>query len=288
MTQDNPQENSSEDNEEQAEQELKRIEMRVAWRKSPEYRRLSKQTAVLVIAIILLPLALLFITWPSELSPGETRGSGSLKAAEALSFAGATLLALVCFGGYAAFYLRLSSRRSFSDAQRVAEARRRLHEAEDVAEASEELELSALWRATQKRLDYYHEIATTQAEKSFRHSQWAIIGGFAVLILSVVIAAFSRSIGGAIAAGAIGTAGAGLAGYLGKTFLRTQEKTSNQLQSYFGQPLVFSQYLAAERLLDMLDGEQKAESVQDLIRSMASPNSLDELQSNAKIDQHDR
>ena len=161
-----------------------------------------------------------------------------------------------------------SKRRELYERLRVAAARRELEQTENDVSGVVSLQLDAQWSVTQKRLDYYHELATNQAKVSFRHSQRAIIGGFGALIVAMGFAAFSGSTGGAVASGIVGAAGAALAGYLSKTFLRTQETTSTQLRSYFSQPLIFSQHLAAERLLDKLDGDQKSAATRDVIRAI--------------------
>jgi hypothetical protein len=62
-------------------------------------------------------------------------------------------------------------------------------------------DFGALWTATQKRLDYYHKIATTQAERSFMYGQIAAGAGFVVVIIAAFIAGFSRSTAAAIASG---------------------------------------------------------------------------------------
>jgi drug/metabolite transporter (DMT)-like permease len=178
--------------------------------------------------------------------------------------------AAITIAVYAGLIIRVFQQRAFRDRYQVEGAKQELDEAEQLADGAADLELAVLWRVTQKRLDYYHQIATAQAEKSFRHSQWATGGGFAVLIAAVALAALSNSTSATIAAGLVGTAGAALAGYLGKTFLRTQESSSAQLRSYFAQPLVFSQYLAAERLLAMIDGPDRVAAVQELIKSLAA------------------
>ena len=71
-------------------------------------------------------------------------------------------------------------------------------------------DFGALWTATQKRLDYYHKIATTQAERSFMYGQIAAGAGFVVVIIAAFIAGFSRSTAAAIASGVAGVAGGGL------------------------------------------------------------------------------
>jgi hypothetical protein len=67
--------------------------------------------------------------------------------------------------------------------------------------------------------------------------------GFAFLAFHV------RSATAAITTGALGAVSAALTGYIGRTFIRSQEMSAKHLRAYFDQPLEFSRYLAAERLV---------------------------------------
>ncbi len=129
-------------------------------------------------------------------------------------------------------------------------------------------EFAALWRATQARLDYYHQIATSQSQRSFRYGQLAAVAGFVVVVVSAAAAALASSTGAAIAAAVTGVAGGGLGGYIGATFMRAQESATTQLRAYFDQPLELSRVLAAERLLDRLDDDHLQQSLQEIIRAI--------------------
>ena len=52
--------------------------------------------------------------------------------------------------------------------------------------------------------------------------------------------------------------------------MRSQETATDQLRAYFSQPLEFSKYLAAERLLGSLDTENRAVATKLIIAAMAS------------------
>jgi MFS family permease len=131
---------------------------------------------------------------------------------------------------------------------------------------------TTLWTATQARLDYYHKIATTQSERSFQYGQYAAAAGFAIVVIAVVLAAFSKSAPAAIASAVTGLAGGGLGGYIGATFMKTQESSAAQLRAYFDQPLEFSRALAAERLITLeggLSAQDRAAAVRDLAQAVA-------------------
>jgi hypothetical protein len=125
-----------------------------------------------------------------------------------------------------------------------------------------------LWRETQERLSVYHRMATGQSAKSYRNSQIAIIAGFAILLLCVLLASFVASPAGVLTAGGIAAIGAVLTGYLTRTFMQMYRSTSEQLRSYFDQPLDFSRNLGAERLLSQItDDSKRAEAVVEIIRA---------------------
>jgi len=138
-------------------------------------------------------------------------------------------------------------------------------------------DLGSLWAITQKRIDLYHSIATGQARDSFRVGQIAAIAGFVAVLTLGVLAAFTNSSTGAIAASIIAVAGAGMSGYIGATFMKAQAEASKQLRQFFLQPVEFSRMLGVERLLVELPEDQRSEAVQQIIRSMMrSPDAINE------------
>jgi hypothetical protein len=144
----------------------------------------------------------------------------------------------------------------------------------DVGESEADITFAKLWFATQRRIDYYHEIATEQSRHSFRNGQISAYLGFAVVIGVAVIAAFTSSSTGAIAASVIGVAGAGLSAYIGSTFMKAQSDAAAQLRQYFLQPVEFSLMLGAERLVKAIeDPVERSKAVQEIVRNTAAHHS---------------
>ncbi|MEU3491559.1 TRADD-N-associated membrane domain-containing protein [Streptomyces massasporeus] len=135
-----------------------------------------------------------------------------------------------------------------------------------------DLALARLWSLTHRRLDLYHEIATNQARRSFVSAQIAMGIGFALLVLFVVLALNVSNTTSAIVTGGLGAVSAALAGFIGKTFVKSQQTAADHLKAYFDQPLEFSRYLAAERLLadTGLSDEKRAEIVAVLVQTIAA------------------
>jgi len=163
----------------------------------------------------------------------------------------------------------------------VLAARVRLQEAEqklaleNKGSSDDRLALSALWEVTHSRIDLYHQIATGQARQSFAAAQLAAGVGFVLIVFFAVLATLAHNSAGAITVGALGAVSAALAGYIGRTFVRSQESAASNLRAYFDQPLEFSKYLAAERLLASaaeLDPNSRASIVTEIVRAMVTSN----------------
>jgi hypothetical protein len=156
------------------------------------------------------------------------------------------------------------------EAHRTEAARQALHEAE--LRARDSLELRALWEVTNRRLELYHRLATRHAKTSFYSAQAAMAIGFALLIVFAVLAARAPTTAASIVTGTLGTASAAFAGYIGRTFVRSQEASATHLRTYFDQPVELFRYLAAERLLEGVDSAQRSAVVADLARVIVAPN----------------
>ncbi|MFD7603158.1 hypothetical protein ACFY1B_45995 [Streptomyces mirabilis] len=172
-----------------------------------------------------------------------------------------------------------------ADTSRVREGRERLRHAEDsLVEAlrshgeagqskeDSDLTLPALWAVTHSRLELYHDIALGQARRSFRDAQWASALGFALLAVFVGFALRSGTTAGSVVAGSMGAVAAALAGYVSRTFVKSAETAAAHLHAYFEQPLEFSRYLAAERIVRDcgLDESKRAEALAALVSVIAA------------------
>ncbi|WP_143645633.1 TRADD-N-associated membrane domain-containing protein [Streptomyces swartbergensis] len=135
------------------------------------------------------------------------------------------------------------------------------------------LTLPELWAVTHRRLDLYQDIATSQAQKSFRNAQLAMTWGFVLLVVFVLMALEASTTAGSVVAGGLGAISAALAGFVSRTFVKSQETAAAHLRAYFDQPLEFSRYLAAERLVAeaRLTPEQRAQVLTSLVQAMVTP-----------------
>ncbi|MFF5666584.1 hypothetical protein ACFY7F_27655 [Streptomyces griseofuscus] len=158
------------------------------------------------------------------------------------------------------------------DNRRQTETRERVRTAEQDLETAlrDGLALSELWAVTHRRLDHYHGIALGQAKQSFRNAQITMGLGFVLLIGFVVVALKASTTAGSVVAGGLGAVSAALAGYVSRTFIASQQAAATHLRAYFDQPLEFSRYLAAERLLADagLQEEKRAEILGLIVQTM--------------------
>jgi hypothetical protein len=243
-------------------------ELTDAWRTSPEHRRQVRGGWFTVLVVIALGVTSYVLYRDYRVSVGLERFLGPDLALLALAVVTALVVAVLALLVNLAY--RDALQREYLDCQRVADARRLLDRAEQTADRQGPLDLNALWSLTQRRLDYYHALATSQAERSFRQAQRAVVVGFAVLVIAVVAVAFTGVLAVAVVAGSVGVVGALVAVYLGRSFLRAHEGSVNRLHDQFSEPSAFSRQLSAERLLILLEAEDRAAAVRDLIRAVVA------------------
>lgn len=180
-----------------------------------------------------------------------------------------TFVTLVLTAAVGAFILNTYRiyRDKFEDRQTESRAERLQTDEEKAASKSTDgsLALADLWKVNQEQLRYYHDIATKQSQRSFRNGQVAAYAGFATLIAVAFVAATAQNGTAAIAASVIGVAGAGLSGFIGATFMRSQSEASKQLQQFFSQPVEVSRMLGAERLIESLPSDARTGAVREVI-----------------------
>jgi hypothetical protein len=238
--------------------------IRHMWRTSPEQRRFIAQFRRYVVTTFPLVVAAgVFFSYLISPTPRRvTVETGSVGA-------------IVGAFGWIWFSVPayLGARRRSIDALRdritlgVAEQELRAADSE-VSEGA--IDLGSVWAETQRRLDYYHKIATSQAERSFFHVQLAAGAGFFILAASIVAASIAREFAVAVPIALIGAGGGALSAFLGSTFMRSQENSAAQLREYFNQPLEFSRILAAERLIESLPEAERSPAVISVLAALST------------------
>jgi hypothetical protein len=100
----------------------------------------------------------------------------------------------------------------------------------------------------QRRIDEYNQIAWDQARGSYRNSQIAMAIGLAVLVGGVITTILESRTAAQLVIGVLTGLGSAMSAYLGATFMRAYTQAIDQMNYYYGQPLVHSYLLEAERM----------------------------------------
>ncbi|MEU7173987.1 MULTISPECIES: TRADD-N-associated membrane domain-containing protein [Micromonospora] len=250
-----------------------RLESDTAWLDSAERRRLIRISYYVGGLVVPGGIVVGFATYvlAKTINPSAYYYESQFRNMAAI-VAGVYAAAVLYLGLFFLFQERLRARRMVRDRLLLAKAKKEVRKAEDALvehKTSAELDLVSLWALTHRRLDYYHELATRQADTSFRNAQFAMTAGFAILALAVVLMLLPTSTAGRLIMGSLGAVAALLGGYIGNTFLRSQENAASHLRAYFLQPLEFSRYLVAERLAASLSTENRDSGFLEIIRGIS-------------------
>ncbi|GHI07742.1 TRADD-N-associated membrane domain-containing protein [Streptomyces cellostaticus] len=144
--------------------------------------------------------------------------------------------------------------------RRERERRRELQRLETAADRlRERVELPSLINFNRVLLDQYHEIATRQANKSFRAALTAMAIGLCVIVATLVASFAKTSSGDRLFLGSLAAVSAALTGYLGRTYINVYDRSIRQLNQYFNQPVLNNYFLTAERITSRLSEEHREE-----------------------------
>ncbi|MFE0150511.1 hypothetical protein ACFWY5_25390 [Nonomuraea sp. NPDC059007] len=254
------------------------------WSRSPERRRARLLGSLAIILGVLWAAA---VAWMITLWAVYLEGN----AQAFIDIIGVLLAPSVIFlvGIIALIYAGQAQRQRFEDRSRENRRDVQLGSREAELIGQDDSYLSELWKITNERLRGYHNRADQHAEQSFRYARWAILGGFVIIVGTAGIAAWKTlSTPSSIVVGIVGTAGAVLAAYIGRTFLRLQETTAQHLRSYFAQPQETFRFLVAQRLIRELNEDQRPRAVAQLIDSIARSDATAPLQPTEGTDQAEK
>lgn len=162
-------------------------------------------------------------------------------------------------------YLRERARAQFVERQHEA-AQERADEALD--SVTEDINLRALLLFNRKQMEAYESLTRGQAASSYRLSHVALAVGLVVLVGAALSAIIAPDAATKAAAATLGTVGGAISGYVARTYLRIYERTLQQLNHYFEQPLVSSYVLTAERLVEKMSDGQRDEALARIITEL--------------------
>ncbi|MGW3060719.1 TRADD-N-associated membrane domain-containing protein [Streptomyces goshikiensis] len=121
----------------------------------------------------------------------------------------------------------------------------------------ERMELASLVEFNRILLEDYHGVATKQANKSFYSALFAMGVGLLVLVGAFVASMQFNALGERIFIGSLAALATVFVGYLSKTFLVVYDRSLQQLNQYFNQPVLNQYFLSAERIAERLEPEQR-------------------------------
>jgi uncharacterized SAM-binding protein YcdF (DUF218 family) len=187
----------------------------------------------------------------------------------ALIFLGLLLIAVFWYG-YRAYRWR----------QEEYEATKRAQEREAAAFESaverlkDQMALPSLINLNRLMLDNYHGIATNQAESSFTSSRRAMWCGFIWLLMCFSAAVFLPSAARAqLLLGSLALTGGALSAFLSRTYIHVYERSLQQLNQYFDQPLLNSYLLSAERIIGEMDTSNRDQAYQAVLERLLQSSS---------------
>lgn len=112
----------------------------------------------------------------------------------------------------------------------------------------------------------YHNITKKQAQSSYRNSQIAMMTGL-LLLIAGGIATVAAPTSARYVIGGLAALGTALSGYLGATFIRAYSIAQAQMNYHYGQPLVTSYLLEAERMTNSVTGARGEQIMQTVIEA---------------------
>ncbi|MER7828039.1 hypothetical protein ABTX85_36400 [Streptomyces sp. NPDC096097] len=130
------------------------------------------------------------------------------------------------------------------------------------------MELASLVNYNRVLLDQYHGIATKQANKSFNSSLGAMIVGLAVLVAAFYASMQFTAAGERIFIGSLAALSTVFVGYLSKTFIAVYDRSLQQLNQYFNQPVLNQYFLSAERIVERINPNLRDELHAEIVRDI--------------------
>ncbi|MFF0637720.1 hypothetical protein ACFYTS_35110 [Nocardia sp. NPDC004151] len=142
----------------------------------------------------------------------------------------------------------------------TADARKNLDEAvENVADPNDLLKLMEVNR---RQMEAYDVQARAQGRSSHRSSLFAMMAGLAIVGAGLWITVNADDTATKYSAAIVAAVGTATGGYIARTFIRVNTAAQQHVRYYFGQPLVQSYLLTAERVAERLpSGKRDAQYV---------------------------
>jgi hypothetical protein len=218
--------------------------------------RYLRRLVVMATAVLVLPASGYLAYWVTE-GPAYRAHNQTLAQFSFLYLAFVLFVAslIVLFLGLVATAARTAERE-----RQVEQAAKRLRE---------NMELPAIVEFNRVLLDQYHDIATRQANKSFRSGLAAMGVGMALIAGAAALSFTLSRTSEQLVVGGVAALGSALSGYLGRTYMAVYRQALAQMNHYFNQPVLNGYFLAAERIANNLEaGGQREEALRQIVTSV--------------------
>lgn len=206
--------------------------------KAARKRRLSRLAGVIMVSVSV--IAALIIAMYSQ----------SVNKNDEMYYFGYAICAYAAVGGVVlignASLSYDTARKKFNETEEIVFRAANFTRAVDALE--EKLTLEYVTGLNSLLMDSYHDVTKNQAARSFKHSQWAMIAGFSLLLVGGIVAIAPTDPITKIAVAALTGIGTLVSGFISRTFLHSHAVSIAQLNRFFEQPLVNSYLLNAERV----------------------------------------
>jgi len=162
-------------------------------------------------------------------------------------------------------YIRGEKQREFENkatAERLAQARFRLDSLQDQ------------WEANQGQLSGYHQIVLNYAKSSRATTKFALISGFAFVLVVSVFAISSHNLASTVSSSVIASTGAVVTGFISRAVLRSTEDSSREIVAFFSHPLETQRLLIAQQIANEMSGEGTEQARLLILKELLHPESF--------------
>jgi hypothetical protein len=179
-----------------------------------------------------------------------------------------------------AWVVRSKARATFSrraEDERFESLRRRSAAlAQQASDGNDPEELTKLITVNRQQMEGYQALTRGQAKTSYRWSQAALGVGLLALIGGVLVTLSTSGVANKTAVAGLTAIAGALSSYVARTYLRIYERTLQQLNFYFRQPLVTSYILTAERVANKIKQKDRhddmiAAIIDESLKAAAGP-----------------
>lgn len=188
----------------------------------------------------------------------------------ALSGGTASSAVFIGIASIVGFFAIFRIRESYLRSKAVIRSEERAKQLQDkrLAQAEETRGLGNLILANEDQIKRYHDIATEQADRSFKSSQHAAWTGLLLVAACIGAGLIIKTADARWFLAGIGATGSALSGFFNRTYLAMYRESLDQFKHFFDQPVLTSYYLTAERMAETIEEKGGADHALEVRREI--------------------